>query len=71
MRLIVALVFAAVLIGPASTPAPAAGAPGLFTHLDVSDLSTAGKKKAKKRKAPKKEEYLRAAPSEPPAGARK
>jgi hypothetical protein len=71
MRLIAALAFAALLIVPPSTPAPAAGAPGLSTLQDVSDLSTAGKKKAKKRQAPKKEEYLRAAPSEPPPGARK
>jgi hypothetical protein len=71
VRLIVAFVFAMVLIVPASTPASAGGTPGLATHADVSDLSAAGKEKAKKRKAPKKEEYLRTAPSEPPAGAKK
>jgi hypothetical protein len=72
VRLIVALAFASILLIPAGTPA-GAGSTSIFSvHQDASDVSTAGKKKKKpKRKAPKKEEYLRAAPSEPPAGAKK
>jgi hypothetical protein len=67
----VALVVAAVPIIPAATSAGAGSVPAI-THHDMSDVSAHAKKKPKaRRKAPKKEEYLRAAPSEPPPGARK
>jgi hypothetical protein len=67
----VALVFAAVPILPVAASARAGNVPAI-THHDMSDVSAHEKKKPKaRRKAPKKEEFLRAAPSEPPPGARK
>jgi hypothetical protein len=45
--------------------------PAPDARQDLSELSGAKKKKKAARKAPKKEQYLRAVPSEPPAGAKK
>ena len=59
MRLTILVAVAAILT-PAALVASPASAPGLSA---VSDLSAAKKKKP----APKKEEYLKAAPSAPPS----
>ena len=70
MRLMLAVAFAALLLIPAGRPVVAGDAPALVAARDGAlELSSARKKKAKK--APKqKEQYLRAVPSTPPAGAR-
>src|SRR5262245_5165940 len=68
VRFMIAIAFAAIVLIPASAPVQAAGAPELSA---VSDLSSSHTKKHKpKRKAAKKEEYLRDVPSTPPAGAK-
>ena len=72
MRFMIAMAFAAVVLIPIGTPAQAAGAPQLTTRQGgASDLSSAHTRKHKpKKKAAKKEEYLRAVPSTPPAGSK-
>ena len=70
MRVIIVAVLAAVLLAPSSGPTNAASAPGFEVRQDVSAVSAA-KKGKKAKQAPKKEEYMRAAPSEPPRGAKK
>ena len=72
MRFMIAFVFAAVVLIPTAAPAQAAGVlqltaqPGAATDLS----STHTKKHKAKTKPAKKEEYLRAVPSTPPAGAK-
>jgi hypothetical protein len=69
MRFMIAAAFAALLLVPVQT-GWAGGAPELSARADAGlDLSSAKKKKTTK-KAPKKEEYLRAVPSGAPAGAK-
>ena len=74
MRFMIAIVFAAIVLIPASAPVQAAGAPALSGAAQpsmASELSSTHRKGHKpKRKAAKKEEYLRAVPSTPPAGAK-
>jgi hypothetical protein len=78
MRFIIATAFAVALLMPtsgrspgamrASAGTPAASAPAIQTL--VSDDMSAAKKKRLKQKAAKQEQYLRAVPSTPPAGAK-
>jgi hypothetical protein len=69
MRFRIAVAFAALLLIPTQTASWAGGTPELSARADGAfDFSSARKKK-KARKAPKKEEYLRAVPSGAPAGA--
>jgi hypothetical protein len=58
------------LLVPAGGPTGATSQSGYDVRHVASDVSAA-KKTKKARKAPKKEEYMRAAPSEPPPGAKK
>jgi hypothetical protein len=71
MRVLVAAAVAGFLLAPVGGPTGAAGNLGSDVRQDVSDASAIAKKKKAPRKAAKKEEYLRAAPSEPPLGAKK
>ena len=78
MRFIVATAFAVALLMPtsgrspaatrASAATPAASAPAIQTL--VSDDLSAAKKKRVNRKAAKQDQYLRAVPSTPQAGAK-
>jgi hypothetical protein len=68
MRLIIVIGFAAVLLIPAPGAPSAGTAPGLASQQN-GDMSSA-KKTRKAKKAVKKEEYLRAVPSTPPAGSK-
>jgi hypothetical protein len=75
MRFIVATAFAAALLMPLSDRSHAAAATTAASvpaaqSLASDDLSAA-KRKRVKRKAAKQEQYLRAVPSTPPAGAQK
>jgi len=71
MRLMLAVAFAALLLIPAGGPVVAGDAPALVAARDGAlELSSARKKKAKKAPKKEKEQYLRAVPSTPPAGAR-
>jgi hypothetical protein len=70
VRLITAVAFAALLLLPAVSPAGAGSTRIVSAPQDVSDLSAAQKRKKAGKKAPKKEEYMRAAPSGPPPGAK-
>jgi hypothetical protein len=70
MRFMIAVAFAALLLIPTQTASRAGDAPEVSARADAGlDLSSA-KKKKKTKKAPKKEEYLRAVPSGAPAGAK-
>jgi hypothetical protein len=70
MRCMIAVAFAALLLVPTQAASWAGSAPEVSARADGAlDLSSARKKK-KGRKAPKKEEYLRAVPSAPPAGSK-
>ena len=60
MRFIVVAVAAAFLLIPAATPSQAGSAPS-FTAQDI-DVSAAKKKRAKKKAAKPKVEYMRAVP---------
>src|SRR5262249_8948140 len=71
MRLMLAVAFAALLLIPAGGPVVAGDAPALVAaRAGALALSSARKKKAKKAPKKEKEQYLRAVPSPPPAGAR-
>jgi hypothetical protein len=68
VRFMIAMAFAALLLIPAGAASRAGSAPMLTAYLHGSfDVSSAKRKKAK-RKAVKKEQYLRAVPSTPPPG---
>ena len=74
MRLVVATAFAAALVMPISDRSHAAAtttaALGPAAQSLASDDLSAAKRKRVKRKAAKQEQYLRAVPSTPPAGAK-
>ena len=65
MRFMIAMIFAAAMLIPATAPVQAASAPALTSQPSAaSELSSTHRKGHKpKRKAAKKEEYLRAVPS--------
>jgi hypothetical protein len=70
MRFMIAAACAAILLIPTQTPSRAGIGPELSVRADAAfDFFSASKRK-KARKAPKKEEYLRAVPSTPPGGAK-
>ena len=69
MRLIIVIGFAAVLLIPAPGAPSAGTAPGLASQQD-REMSSAKKTRMAKKKAVKKEEYLRAVPSTPPPGSK-
>jgi len=71
VRFMTVMAFAAVVLIPAGAPAQAASASVLKAEQGAaSDLSSSHTRKHKPKKKPaKKEEYLRAVPSGPPAGA--
>ena len=68
MRFLLAIAFVTLLLIPTSGPSSAAPVSGLALMDGPLDLSAAKKKHKGERKAGKKEEYLRAVPSTPPAG---
>jgi hypothetical protein len=75
MRFVVVIATAAVLTianGPLSSPA-AAGRAGFSQDVskDGAWEASAARKKARKKKAAPKEQYLRAVPSAPPPGTKK
>jgi hypothetical protein len=75
MRLIIAMAFAFALLMPTTDRSHAAATAGLATPAPslqplASDDMSSAKKKRVKRKAAKQEQYLRAVPSTPPAGAK-
>jgi hypothetical protein len=70
MRFMIAAAFAALLLIPTQTASRAGDAPELSARPDAAFDFSSAKKKKKARKAPKKEEYLRAVPSGAPAGAK-
>jgi hypothetical protein len=70
MRSMIAAACAAILLIPTQTLSRVGTAPEPSVRADGAfDFSSASKRK-KARKAPKKEEYLRAVPSTPPGGAK-
>jgi hypothetical protein len=69
VRSITIVAVAAILVVPAAGPSRAGGAPGLASPEASLEVSSAKKQKVKK-KAAAKEQYLRAVPSTPPAGAK-
>ena len=72
MRFMVVMALAAVVLIPAGAPAQAASASVLEAKQGAaSELSSSHTRRHKpKKNAAKKEEYLRAVPSGPPAGAK-
>ena len=68
MRFIVIVACAALLLIPTAGSSRAGSASGLANTGTAVDLSSAKKKRVKKAAA--KEQYLRAVPSTPPAGAK-
>jgi hypothetical protein len=75
MRFIVAAAFAVALLMPISdrshAAAVTAAASAPAAQSLASDDVSAAKRKRAKRKAAKQEQYLRAVPSTPPAGAKR
>jgi len=69
VRFIVIVACAAILLIPTAGPSRAGSASGLANTGTAVDLSSAKRKRVKK-KAAAKEQYLRAVPSTPPAGAK-
>ena len=71
MRIILAIGLAAVLLIPAFAARAGASPEAGGQSEWASDMSAAKKKGTVKRKAAPKEQYLRAVPSTPPAGAKR
>jgi hypothetical protein len=70
MRFMMAAACTAILLTSMQAVSPASSAPGPSVRAQGAiDLSSASKKK-RVRKAPKKEQYLRAVPSTPPGRAK-